>query len=56
MDGVEEEEEENGHRYAEMEGKTDGCRDIGEAVRETKEHINHYTYWIWKTSEVMRLV
>lgn len=56
MDG--EEEEENGHRYAQMEGKTDGGggRDIEEAVRDTQEPINHHTYWIWKTSELMMLV
>lgn len=55
MDG---EEEENGHRYAQMEGKTDGGRgrDAKEAVRDAQEPTNHHTFWIWKTSELMLLV
>lgn len=52
MDG-EEEEEENGHRYAKMAGKTDGGRDIEEAARRTQEHMNHHMYWVWKSSELM---
>ena len=54
MDG--EEEEENGHRYAEMAGEADGDGDTEEAVRETHEHLNHHTYWIWKTSVLMLLL
>ncbi len=56
MDGGE--EEENGHRSAQMERKTDGGRDrdTEEATREKQEHINHHTYWIWKIAEMMHLV
>lgn len=50
MDGEEEEEEDNGQRYAKMEVKTDGDT---LHVRKTQTPINHHTYWIQKISEMM---